>query len=79
MGELKDELDEFDKLNCKFGELNKLKDEFDELMDKLDDIDELKLSFDEIYLFLINVPVNNFSVMLRWKHLFLGITSTFGE
>ena len=26
-----------------------------------------------------NVPVNNFSVMLRRSHLFLGITSTFGE
>ena len=29
--------------------------------------------------FLFNVPVNNFSVMLRRSHLFLGITSTFGE
>ena len=27
----------------------------------------------------INVPVNKFSVMLRRSHLFLGITSTFGE
>ena len=34
-----------------------------------------------VFLFLLwfNVPVNNFSVMLRWSHLFLGITSTFGE
>ena len=32
-----------------------------------------------LFLFLFNVPVNNFSVMLRWSHLFLGITSTFGE
>ena len=31
------------------------------------------------FLFLFNVPVNNFSVMLRQSHLFLGITSTFGE
>ena len=32
-----------------------------------------------IFLFLLwfNVPVNNFSVMLRRSHLFLGITSTF--
>ena len=29
-------------------------------------------------LLLFNVPVNNFSVMLRRSHLFLGITSTFG-
>ena len=32
-----------------------------------------------LFLFLFNVPVNNFSVMLRRSHLFLGITSTFGE
>ena len=34
-----------------------------------------------LFLFLLwfNVPVNNFSVMLRRSHLFLGITSTFGE
>ena len=32
-----------------------------------------------LYDFLFNVPVNNFSVMLRRSHLFLGITSTFGE
>ena len=31
------------------------------------------------FLFLFNVPVNNFSVMLRQSHLFLGVTSTFGE
>ena len=31
------------------------------------------------FLFLFNVPLNNFSVMLRRSHLFLGITSTFGE
>ena len=31
------------------------------------------------FLFLFNVSVNNFSVMLRRSHLFLGITSTFGE
>ena len=31
------------------------------------------------FLFLFNVRVNNFSVMLRRSHLFLGITSTFGE
>ena len=32
-----------------------------------------------LFLFLLwfNVPVNNFSVMLRRSHLFLGITSTF--
>ena len=29
--------------------------------------------------FLFKVPVNNFSVMLRQSHLFLGITSAFGE
>ena len=28
---------------------------------------------------LFNIAVNNFSVMLRRSHLFLGITSTFGE
>ena len=28
---------------------------------------------------IFNVPVNNFSVMLRRSHYFLGITSTFGE
>ena len=37
--------------------------------------------FDRWFLFLFllwfNVPVNNFSVMLRRSHLFLGITSTF--
>ena len=27
----------------------------------------------------LTVPVNNFSVMLGRSHLFLGITSTFGE
>ena len=27
----------------------------------------------------LTLPVNNFSVMLRRSHLFLGITSTFGE
>ena len=36
-----------------------------------------------VFLFLFclwfNVPVNNFLVMLRRSHLFLGITSTFGE
>ena len=37
----------------------------------------IKLKF--FFLFLFNVPVNNFSVMLRRSHLFLGITSTFGE
>ena len=26
---------------------------------------------------MLNVPVNNFSVMLGWSHRFLGITSTF--
>ena len=31
------------------------------------------------FLLWFNVPVNNFSVMLRRSHLFLGITSTFGE
>ena len=31
------------------------------------------------FLFLFNVPINNFSVMFRQSHLFLGITSTFGE
>ena len=34
----------------------------------------------EIFFFFLlwfNVPVNNFSVMLRWSHLFLGNTSTF--
>ena len=35
--------------------------------------------FFSFFLFLFNVPVNNFSVMLRRSHLFLGITSTFGE
>ena len=29
-------------------------------------------------LIVVNVPVNNFSVMLRRSHLFLSITSTFG-
>ena len=29
------------------------------------------------FLLWFNVPVNNFSVMLRRSHLFLGITSTF--
>ena len=29
--------------------------------------------------FILNVPVNNFSVMLGQSHRFLGITSTFGE
>ena len=28
---------------------------------------------------ILNVPVNNFSVMLGRSHHFLGITSTFGE
>ena len=28
---------------------------------------------------ILNVPVNNFSLMLGWNHRFLGITSTFGE
>ena len=32
-----------------------------------------------VVLLLCNVPVNNFSVMLRRSHLFLGITSTIGE
>ena len=32
-----------------------------------------------LFLLWFNVPVNNFSVMLRRSHLFLGITSTFGE
>ena len=27
---------------------------------------------------ILNVPVNNFSVM-GWSHHFLGVTSTFGE
>ena len=27
---------------------------------------------------MLNVPVNNFSVMLGLSHIFLGITSTFG-
>ena len=27
---------------------------------------------------MLNVPVNNFTVMLGWSHRFLGITSTFG-
>ena len=27
--------------------------------------------------FLLNVPVNNFSVMFGWSHRFLGIPSTF--
>ena len=27
---------------------------------------------------MLNVPVNNFSVMLGWSHRFLGITSIFG-
>ena len=31
------------------------------------------------FLLWFNVPVNNFSVMLRRSHLFLGITSTYGE
>ena len=31
------------------------------------------------FLLWFNVPVNKFSVMLRRSHLFLGITSTFGE
>ena len=26
---------------------------------------------------MLNIPVNNFSVMLGWSHRFLGITSTF--
>ena len=30
-----------------------------------------------LFLLWFNVPVNNFSVMLRRSHLFLGITSTF--
>ena len=30
-----------------------------------------------LFLFWFKVPVNNFSVMLRRSHLFLGITSTF--
>ena len=42
---------------------------------------QLKFVFFVVFflLFLLNVPVNNFSVMLRRSHLFLGITSTFGE
>ena len=28
---------------------------------------------------ILNVPVNNFSVILGRSHRFLGITSTFGE
>ena len=32
-----------------------------------------------LFLLWFNVTVNNFSVMLRRSHLFLGITSTFGE
>ena len=32
-----------------------------------------------LFLLWFNVLVNNFSVMLRLSHLFLGITSTFGE
>ena len=38
-----------------------------------------RAQLNSFFLFLFNVPVNNFSVMLRWSHLFLGITSTFGE
>ena len=30
-------------------------------------------------LFLLDVPVNNFSVMSGWSHRFLGITSTLGK
>ena len=40
---------------------------------------EVQIFYYFFYLFLFNVPVNNFSVMLRQSHLFLGITSTFGE
>ena len=40
----------------------------------------LDSQFNDFFLLLLfNVPVNNFSVMLRRSHLFLGITSTFGE
>ena len=31
-----------------------------------------------VFFIVILRPVNNFSVMLRRSHLFLGITSTFG-
>ena len=32
-----------------------------------------------LFVLKLNVPVNNFSVMLRWSHRFLDITSNFGE
>ena len=32
-----------------------------------------------LFVFRLNVPVNNFSVMSGRSHRFLGITSTFGE
>ena len=38
-----------------------------------------RIFFFFFFLLWFNVPVNNFSVMLRRSHLFLGITSTFGE
>ena len=38
-----------------------------------------RIFVDILILLLFNVPVNNFSVMLRQSHLFLSITSTFGE
>ena len=41
----------------------------------------LRALFLVFYFFLglmLNVPVNNYSVMLGWNHRFLGITSTFG-
>ena len=28
---------------------------------------------------LFNVPINNFSVMVGWRHRFLGINQYFGE
>ena len=35
------------------------------------------LSFVCLYVLMLNIPVNNFSVMLGWSHRFLGITSNF--
>ena len=32
-----------------------------------------------LFVLRLNIPVNNFSVMSGWSHLFLDVTSTLGE
>ena len=58
--------------NCKFANFNMA------VLSKTDVSRKMPKYF-FFFLLLFNVLVNNFSVMLRRSHLFLGITSTFGE